>query len=379
MSGATPPPIQGPCPPQFQAVRDQFERHLADGEDLGAGFAIAINGQLVIDLTGGWADRRQARAFGPETLVSIFSTTKAVSALMMARLVGQGRLDYRQTVASIWPAFAAAGKQDITVEMVLSHQAGLSGFLEPMEPVEWFDHAAICARLAAMVPLWPPGTASGYHPLTFGFIADEIHRRIDGRSLGTALREDLTQPLGLDLWIGLPESEHHRVADMQRPTTIPAFGTVTPALKAAFLTRWSTIGGKRLDGWLSHEFPAAGGQATAAALAKLMAAMACDGAIGDAPVLAPGTAMQAGSERIAVRDLVLPFDVSWGAGFLRNPPNMFYGPEPFTLAHSGWGGSCAFADPVRGLSGAYVMNRQSTALVGDIRPRRLIDAVYAAL
>jgi hypothetical protein len=107
--------------------------------------------------------------------------------------------------------------------------------------------------------------------------------------------------------------------------------------------------------------------------------MACDGAIGDVPVLAPGTAMQAGSERIAVRDLVLPFDVSWGAGFLRNPPNMFYGPEPFTLAHSGWGGSCAFADPVRGLSGAYVMNRQSTALVGDIRPRRLIDAVYAAL
>ena len=111
MSGATPPPIQGLCPPQFQAVRDQFERHLADGEDLGAGFAIAINGRLVIDLTGGWADRRQARAFGPETLVSIFSTTKAVSALMMARLVGQGRLDYRQTVASIWPAFAAAGKQ----------------------------------------------------------------------------------------------------------------------------------------------------------------------------------------------------------------------------------------------------------------------------
>jgi CubicO group peptidase (beta-lactamase class C family) len=360
-------------------VRDQFERHLADGEDLGAGFAIAINGVLVIDLTGGWADRRHTRAFGPDTLVSIFSTTKAATALMMARLVGEGRLDYRQTVASIWPAFAAAGKQDITVEMALSHQEGLPGFLEPMDPVDWFDHDAICARLAAMAPLWRPGTASGYHPLTIGFIADEIHRRIDGRNLGAALREDVTGPLGLDLWIGLPEAEHHRVADIQRPATIPEFGTVTPALKAAFLTRWATIGGKRLDGWLSHEFPAVGGQATAGALARLMAAMACDGMIGDKRVLAPGTAALASAERISGRDLVLPFSVSWAAGYLRNPPNMFYGPEPRTVAHSGWGGSCAFADPARGISGAYVMNKQSNALVGDIRPRRLIDAVYAAL
>ena len=371
--------IQGICPPQFQAVRDQFERHFTEGEELGAGFALAIHGRIVIDLTGGWTDRRRNTAFGPQTLVSIFSTTKAATALMMARLVGQGRLDYGATVASIWPDFAQAGKQHITVEQALSHQAGLSGFLEPMEPVAWFDHDAICARLAAMTPLWAPGTASGYHPLTFGFIADEIHRRIDGRSVGAALREDVAEPFGLDLWIGLPEAEHHRTADIQRPAELPVFGTVNPALKAAFLTRWATIGGKRLDNWLTHEFPAAGGQATAAALARLMAAMACDGMIGDERVLEPGTAALASAERIAGRDLVLPFEVSWGAGYLRNPPNMFYGPKLLTVAHSGWGGSCAFADPVRGISGAYVMNRQSNALIGDIRPRRLIDAVYASL
>jgi len=107
--------------------------------------------------------------------------------------------------------------------------------------------------------------------------------------------------------------------------------------------------------------------------------MARDGMIGSNRVLEPGTAALASAERIAGQDLVLPFEVSWGAGFLRNPPNLFYGPEPLTVAHSGWGGSCAFADPVRGISGAYVMNKQSTALIGDIRPRRLIDAVYAAL
>ncbi len=373
------PPIQGVCPPKFQAVRDQFEAHLASGGDLGAGFAIAVDGELVIDLTGGWADRRHDAPFGPRSLVSIFSVTKAATALMMARLVGAGRLDYGAAVASIWPAFGAAGKENITVEQALSHQAGLSGFIEPMEPVEWFDHDAICAKLAAMAPLWEPGTASGYHPLTFGVIADEIHRRVDGRSVGTALREDIAGPLGLDLWIGLPETEHHRVAAIQRPSELPVFGDMTPALKAAFLTRWATIGGKRLDGWLVHEFPSAGGQATAAGLARMMAAMACDGLVGETRVLASGTAAKAGAERISGRDLVLPFDVSWGAGFLRNPPNFFYGPDARTVAHSGWGGSCAFADPARGISGAYVMNKQSNALIGDIRPRRLIDAFYAAL
>jgi CubicO group peptidase (beta-lactamase class C family) len=379
VSDAAPAPIQGTCPPQFQAVRDQFEKHFADGEELGAGFALAIDGEIVIDLTGGWTDRRRSEVFGPDTLASIFSTTKTATSLMMARLVSQGRLDYRQTVASIWPEFGGAGKDAITVEQALSHQAGLPGFLEPMEPTAWFDHDLICARLAALEPMWPPGTASGYHPLTFGYIADEVHRRIDGRSIGTALREDVAGPLGLDLWIGLPPTEHHRSADIQRPTELPAFGAATPALKAAFLTRWASIGGKRLDNWLTHEFPSAGGQATAPALARLMAALACDGMIGGTRVLEPGIAALAGAERIAGQDLVLPFEVSWGAGYLRNPPNMFYGPETLTIAHSGWGGSCAFADPVNRISGAYVMNRQSTALVGDIRPRRLIEAVYAGL
>ena len=319
MTAATAALIQGLCPPQFQAVRDQFERYFYNGEDLGAGFAVAVDGQVVIDLTGGWSDRQRTQPFGAQTLVSIFSTTKAASALMLARLVGQKRLDYSAPLASIWPAFGVAGKQDITVEQALSHQAGLSGFLEPMEPVAWFDHEAICARLAAMTPLWEPGTASGYHPLTFGVIADEIHRRIDGRSIGTALREDITGPLGLDLWIGLPAEQHHRIADLQRPSTLPTFGTVTPALTAAFLTRWASIGGKRLDNWLTHEFPAAGGQASAGALARLMSALACDGVIGEKRILARGIASLAAAERICGRDLVLPFEVSWWQLRLRRP------------------------------------------------------------
>jgi CubicO group peptidase (beta-lactamase class C family) len=367
------------CPPQFNGVRAVFEEHLAGGQELGAGFAMAIDGEIVIDLTGGFADRHRTKPFGPTTLASIFSTTKAITALMLARLVGEGRLDYDQTVASIWPEFGQAGKQDITVGQALSHQAGLSGFPEPMEPALWFDWDAICARLAAMAPLWPPGTASGYHPLTFGFIAGEIFRRIDGRMLGAALRDDVAGPLGLDLWIGLPASEHGRVASVEKPRAAADFGAISPAVRAAFLTRWASIAGKGLDDWLSAEFAGAGGQATAVSLARLMAAFACDGQIGQARVLAPGMAAKACAERIVGRDLVLPFDISWGAGVMRNEPNMFYGPEPTAVGHSGWGGSCAFADATRGLSGAYVMNRQSPALIGDSRPRALIDAVYSAL
>lgn len=367
------------CPPRFFAVREVFIAHLASGQELGAGFALALDGEVVIDLAGGFADRHRTRPFGPETLVSVFSTTKAITTLMLARLVGEGRLDYGATVASIWPEFAQAGKQDITVGQALSHQAGLSGFLEPMEPALWFDWDAICARLAAMAPLWPPGSASGYHPLTFGFLAGEIFRRIDGRTLGTALREDVTGPLGLDFWIGLPEAEQGRVASIEKPREAANFGPVSPAVKAAFLTRWASIAGKGVSDWLSTEFAGAGGQATAPALARLMAAYACDGLIGDARVLAPGTAAVTCAEQIFGRDLVLPFDISWGAGVMRNEPNFFYGPQADAVGHSGWGGSCAFADASRRLSGGYVMNRQSSALIGDPRPRALIDAVYAAL
>lgn len=367
------------CPPQFDGVRAVFEDHLASGQELGAAFALAIDGQIVIDLTGGFADRHRTRPFAADTLASIFSTTKAASALMIARLVSDGRLDYAQTVASVWPQFAQAGKQAVTVGQAMSHQAGLSGFLEPMEPALWFDWDAIVDKLAAMAPMWPPGTASGYHPLTFGFIAGEIFRRVDGRMLGVALREDIAGPLGLDLWIGLPESEHGRVASIEKPREPASFGPISDPVKAAFLTRWASIAGKGMGDWLSAEFAGAGGQATAVSLARLMSALACDGLIGSTRVLAPGVAASVCAQQIAGRDLVLPFDISWGAGVMRNEPNMFYGPQPDAVGHSGWGGSCAFADATRGLSGAYVMNRQSSALIGDLRPRALIDAVYAAL
>jgi CubicO group peptidase (beta-lactamase class C family) len=370
---------RGLCPPRFAGVRAAFEANFDQGLELGARFAFAVEGEIVIDLIGGWADRAQTRPFTEDTLTPVFSTTKAVAAFMITRLVSEGRLDYGARVADLWPAFGAAGKEHLTVEQVLSHQGGLCGLPGPMDPAEWYNWDGVCARLAAMAPLWPPGGASGYHPVTFGYLAGEIFRRVDGRTLGTALREDIAGPLGLDLWIGLPEAEDHRVAEMRRPPAMPDLGAMTEPKRLAFFTKWASPGGRGEAAWRRGEIPSANGHATAPALALLMAALASDGGLGVSRVLEPGVAARAARRRIVGDDLVLPYRISWGAGFMRNEGLGLYGPGEQAFGHSGWGGSCAFADPERGVCGAYVMNRQSAELIADPRGRRLIEAAYAAL
>ncbi|KRB41601.1 serine hydrolase domain-containing protein [Phenylobacterium sp. Root700] len=371
--------IHGVCPDRFAAVRAAFEGNFAAGQELGARFALVEAGELVVDLWAGFADRARTKPFDDKTLTPVFSTTKALAALLIARLVDQGKLAYDQPVAQVWPEFAQAGKAAITVEQVMSHQEGLSGFPDEMEPALWFDWDAICAKLAAMAPLWPPGTASGYHPITFGYLAGEIFRRVDGRTMGTALRQDLAVPFDLDLWIGLPDAEHDRAADLQRPNGLPNFGEINAATKAAFLTPWSSPAGRGQAEWRRMEIPSANGHATAPALARLIGALANDGWLDGEEILSPSLIAEASRERIHGQDLVLPFVMSWGAGFMRNSAVKVWGPGEQTFGHSGWGGSCAFADPQTKLAGAYVMNKQSTDLIGDARAKRLIEAAYAGL
>jgi len=369
--------IAGHAPPRFAAVKDAFAANFDAGEELGARFTLIEAGETVVDLWAGFADRRRERPFDARTLTAVFSTTKAIAALMIARLVDRGRLDYAQTVASVWPEFAQAGKAAVTIEQAISHQAGLPGFPEPIDPALWVDWEAICARLAAMPPMWPPGTVSGYHPVTVGYIAGEIFRRVDGRTIGTAFREDIGDPFGLDLWIGLPDGSEDRLSELQRPSALPEFGEINEATRAAFLRPWSSAAGKSAADYRRLEVPSTNGYATAQALARVMGALANDGWLDGDDILSPALIAEASRERIRGQDLVLPFVMSWAAGFMRNEPNFPWGPGTLSFGHSGWGGSCAFADPQRKLGGAYVMNRQGVALMGDLRPRRLIEAAYA--
>jgi len=373
-------PVTGHVETGFEPVKDAFAANFAEELEVGAGFCVYKDGSLIIDLIGGTRDRRGEEAWQSNTLVPVFSTTKAVAALVIAYLVEQNRLTYDQTVASQWPEFAQHGKGNLTVAQVLSHQAGLSGITDPIEPSDWFDWDSMCAQLAAQKPIWEPGTASGYHPLTFGFLVGEIARRADAknRTLGTILREDICQPENIDFHLGTPENEHGRIAALHKPRALSDFGEINPATKAAFLQKWSSTGGRGATAWREAEFAGANGHGTAKSLARLMQ-LALDGRIGDTTYLSETTLDALSKERISGQDLVLPFNLSFAAGLMRNAPNHFYGPNDSTLGHSGWGGSCAFADRETGITCAYVMNKQSHALLGDARPLRLIEALYECL
>lgn len=374
---STPAPIDGLVAKGFEPVRAAFAQNFADGLEIGAGFAALINGEPVVDLWGGYSDRARSRPWRRDTLVPVYSTTKPIAALVIATLVEQSALDYDAPLSAVWPEFAAEGKDRVTLAEALSHQAGIPGFIAPIDPALWLDPPALSAALAALKPLWPPGTASGYHALTWGYIAGEAVRRVSPRSLGTILRETICAPLGVDFWIGLPESEEERVAQVHRPRAMPDLGPVTPAKHAAFLAPWAAPN-RSGAAWRRAEIPSANGHGSAMAVAQLFGAYANGGVIGHMRVVDPETFAELIATRIEGEDLVLPFRMQWAAGVMRNN-NKIYGPSLRTLAHGGWGGSFGMGDPSHGLSAAYVMNQQTPALQTDARGQRLLTALYACL
>jgi len=375
--------IYGTCPAKFSAVKDVFAANFTDApeglNEVGARFSITVEGQTVIDLWGGSADVAGERPFTQTTLVPVFSSGKAVMALLMATCVERGLLSYEEKVAAYWPEFAQNGKGELTVGQLMSHQSGLPGFDEPADPAIWYDPPAVLARLAAQKPMWEPGTASGYHPISIGLMAGELFRIVDGRSMGTALREDFCEPFGLDLWIGTPASEHDRAAEMKRPSALPKLGQLDALKMAAFVNRGAAPGGRGSAEWREAEIPSANMHASGADLASVLSIIANGGRLGSKTFLSETTIAQLSKERICGPDKILPFDLSWAAGLMRNEGLNIFGTNPDALGHCGWGGSLVWADALARVSGAYVMNRQSPHLLGDPRAVALVNAVYAAL
>ena len=371
--------IGGVCPDKFAKVKDAFAENFAQGLERGARFSAVIGGETVLDIWAGTADREGAKPFDDTTLAPFFSTGKAVMATMVARLVDAGKLDYETPVAQYWPEFGENGKSRITVGQLISHQAGLPGFVPAQDPSIWFDVQATLDALAKQAPLWTPGQGSGYHPVAGGYLVGEVFRRVDGRSLGTALRQDIASRYGLDLMIGTPDSEADRIAVMQKPTSAPDLGTIDKIKQAAFLDRGSAPAGRGSGDWRRMEIPSANTHGTALALARFMGIIASGGYMGKDRILSVTTLGQATRERVYGQDRVLPYKLSWAAGYLRNRGIHIYGPNDRALGHSGWGGSCAMADPDKKLSAGYVMNKQSAYLIGDPRAVKLIDSLYKCL
>ncbi len=373
-------PLSGVCAQGFEPVRNTFTEIFTDGSERGASLAVLVDGKVMVDLVGGFADRAETMPMTSDALVPVFSCSKAISSLVIAKTVSEGQLDYEQTVASVWPEFAANGKEAVTVGEALSHQAGLCAIPDNWAPEDWFDWDKTCARLASMEPLWPLGEGSGYHPVTWGYIAGEIVIRATGRTIGTILREDLCVPNDIDFWIGLPDEEHPRVAQTTKPSRVPDFGVMNTFQKLAFMKPWSSPGRRGGAAWRRMEIPSANGHGTARAMAELISIYARDGYLGENQFVKEAALKQAVRERVSGRDRVLPNDLSFGAGLIRNAPGrLVYGPGLHTIGHTGFGGSCLFADPDKRISFGYATAKQDAELVRDDRARRLIAALYDCL
>jgi len=373
--------IHGLVAAGFEPVRDAFAQNFAEREELGAAFTLIQDGETLVDIHAGYRDRKASEPWSERTIVPVFSTGKAITALVVAWLVDQGRLDYDAPVVDIWPEFGQAGKDKVTLAQALSHQSGLPGYLEAMEPSDWFDRDLMEQRFAAMAPMWPLGEGSGYHPISYGVLADAVVRRADekNRTVGAILREVICGPRNIDFHIGVPESDHSRAAEHVLPPRPPHLGSMNEQKAAAFLKPWSSPGRRGTAAWRSSELPAANGHGTAQAIARLMAPFATGGLLDGQPFVSGSTVEVALKSRVTGPDKVLPFDLSFGAGVMINRDSGAFGPEPLTVGHYGFGGSCGLADPVRGLSAAYVMNRQMDVLVGDARAIALIEAAYGCL
>jgi CubicO group peptidase (beta-lactamase class C family) len=389
--------MQGVCDAAFRAVGEEFERNFVERGEVGASVCIMVEGRTVVDLWGGVADRHSRRPWDKDTIGVVWSCTKGAVALCAHLLVSRGQLDLDRSVASYWPQFAQAGKESITVRMLLNHQAGLPAIRQPLAPGGLYDWHYMTNVLAAEAPFWGPGTRQGYHATTFGHLVGEIVRRVSGRPFDMFFREEVAGPLGLDFHIGLPEEHEARVAPTIRPDPPPrgeppsafleaiaADPTGMQALTVNNTGRRAAAGDQ--DSRQAHQavLPSQGGITNARGLAGLYAPLALGGGnLVDADTLRQ---MSAVSSAIGV-DAMLLVGLRIALGFWKSSDNraalpgardsMILSEDAF--GHPGMGGSLGFADPAARLSFGYTMNKQGRGVGLSERGQSLVDAVYQSL
>ncbi|MEM7288206.1 MAG: serine hydrolase domain-containing protein [Actinomycetota bacterium] len=383
--------IQGTVNEGYGAVADAFAQNFEDANELGAGFCLHVNGENVVDIWAGVADKASGRAWDDETLQLVFSTTKGAAAICIARLVQDGKLGYDDKVADHWPEFAQNGKGDITVSQVMSHQAGIPAVDAQLTFDDLMAVGPVVEALAAQAPMWEPGAGHGYHAVTYGWLAGELLRRIDGRTMGTYFDEEIAGPLGLDFWIGLPEEHEHRVSTLapSPPPSDPE--TLQLMLKVAGP---GTLGFRALfmDGLLmaldpaqnpfntravhATEMPAANGITNARSLSRMYAATI--GEVDGVRILQPDTVDAMRAEQVLAPDKSLVVETRFGHGMMLHH-ELSEMIADGAYGHAGAGGSLGYAHPESGVAYGYVMNQMGGDIAGDPRTRRLNAAIRSCL
>ncbi len=368
--------IDGYCDERFAPVRAAFERNFAENGDLGAAVSIVFDGECVVDLWGGHVDADRARRWEPDTIVNVYSTTKGMVAVCAHLLADRGLLDLDAPVARYWPEFAQAGKGSIPVSMLLNHKAGLPGFEDWIELDELADWDRACARLAAQTPMWEPGTACGYHAVTYGFLVGEVIRRITGRSVGRFFADEVATPLGVadGFYIGVPVAEHPRIAplvDPPGPRSVPLHESLPEFGRIALGNQSIDTAAANRATWRSAEIPGANGHGHARALAHIYGEVARGGVLSRSALDAARQPQNSGM------NLCLGMELEWLLGFQGNSLEMF-GPSSTAFGHSGMGGSSAFGDTDNRVGFAYTPNEIRVADL-DLRGFSLKQAAYESL
>ncbi len=374
--------ISGECETAYASVADAFETNFKEHGDIGASFCVYQDGEKVVDLWGGHADADRSRPWEKDTLVNVWSTTKGMMALCVARLADQGRLDVGRPVAHYWPEFGANGKEQVTVAQLFSHQAGLCGPDHEISREVLLDTDRLGALLAAQKPQWSIGERSGYHALSIGPLGDCLFKRASGKSVGEYFRDEIAGPCGIDFHMGLPDSQEGRVAEIVHDGNPQAGGAENynayekRAIQNAPLSPY--LANERA--WRAQGTPSAGGQGNARSVATVYSALATDRTLNGIELVSEEALNRATSIQIENEDLVLKLPMSWGIGFGINKLMHIYGPNPNAFGHHGWGGSFGFADPERGLGVSYTMNYMREPVdAPDPRVMGLIQAVFSSL
>ena len=379
--------IKGYVAPGFEKVKAVFKANW-DGYEVGAGCSVVHNGKTVVDIWGGWLDTDFKEPWQENTLVNVYSTTKGMGSLAMAILADKGKIDYTAKVVDYWPEFGQEGKENVTVAQLLSHQAGLCGLSQKTTVEDLYDWDKMVKLLAAQKPHWEPGKGCGYHAVVWGYFPGELIKRITGKTLGAYFKEKVADPLKADFFIGLPDSEMHRVGNIIGPNRarVPMKQAESPAempkLYPIALLNPNIRPYKDASSiaWRKAEIAAANGQANARGIARIYGMLANGGEIDGIRILSQNAIGTAIIEEVddSQPNLVTGRPMRFARGFSLNVEGV-YGKNPDAFGHAGAGGSLGFADPSANIGFGYTMNQMQVNPDDESRSKRLADAVYDCL
>jgi CubicO group peptidase (beta-lactamase class C family) len=375
--------VSGDCDARFQPVRDALVEQLEMGDELGASVVVDIDGRTVVDLWGGWRDAERRSPWEQNTITNVWSTTKTVTNLAALMLIDRGRLDAYAPVAEYWPEFAENGKDRIEVRHLLSHTSGVSGWDAPFSTSDMYDWPSSTERLAAQAPWWEPGSASGYHAANQGHLVGEVVRRVTGMSLKSFVADEIAGPLGADFQIGALERDWARIAPVVAPPPLPidmsALDRESPMYKT-FVGPAMDANVANTAAWRQADLGAVNGHGNARSVARILSALALDGAVDGKRLLSPETIELIFDEQSHGPDLVLAVPLRFGIGYaLPETETVPYVAQGRSCYWGGWGGSLIVADLDRRLTISYMMNNMAAGIIGSERSETYVRAVYGCL